>query len=108
MRLMTARKTALEQKAQRLADGENIPYYEALRRLAVDEERLPGAAALIEGLMRGNREHLQMGYSLGNAVIFIAEQMKLTVNEIGAVLDEVAVPRKGIVNYGPYPQDTWS
>lgn len=68
---------------------------------------LEAAVMLLTGLMAGNREELRLGYSIGNALIATLEQLKsqagveLTQGQIGALIEKVAVPKPGLVEYGP-------
>lgn len=68
---------------------------------------LEAAVMLLAGLMAGNREELRLGYSIGNALIATLEQLKsqagveLTQGQIGALIEKVAVPKPGLVEYGP-------
>jgi hypothetical protein len=82
-------------KAQRQAG-----YYEFIMDTA-KENPVEGAYMLCSGLMRGNRDHLQMGYSLGSALAATLEQISLTRTQIGSLVEMLAVPRAGLVEYGP-------
>ena len=61
-----------------------------------------GAAVMLcTGLMRGNKDTLQLGYDLGAAMIATLNQIPLTNQQVGVVLNRIAVPKPGIVDYGP-------
>lgn len=64
-----------------------------------------GAAEMLcKGLMRGNADTLQLGYDLGAAMIATLNQIPLTNQQVGVLLNRVAVPKPGIVDYGPTPR----
>ena len=76
------------------------PYYEFIMETA-KTDRLGAAKMMVVGLMQGDRESLKMGYSLGSALIATLKQIPLDTDEIGWLVEQVAVPRKGLVEYGP-------
>lgn len=75
-------------------------YYEYIMSVA-ETDKIGAAYMLCTGLMRGNRDTLQLGYSLGAALSATLGQINLTDGEIGALVERIAVPREGIVDYGP-------
>jgi len=72
-----------------IEEAEQIPYFEALLTLARREPQFKRevAALMIEGLMRGDKEKLQLGYSLGNAIIATSHFIELSIDDIGIILD---------------------
>jgi hypothetical protein len=65
------------------------------------EDPVGAAVMLCTGLMRGNKDTLQLGYDLGAAMIATLNQIPLTNQQVGIVLNRIAVPKPGIVEYGP-------
>lgn len=75
-------------------------YYDFIMETA-EREPLAAAEMLCTGLMRGNRDTLQLGYDLGAAMIATLNQIPLTNQQIGVLVNKIAVPKPGIVDYGP-------
>ena len=78
-------------------------YYDFIMETA-KREPLAAAEMLCTGLMRGNRDTLQLGYDLGAAMIATLNQIPLTNQQIGVLLNKIAEPKPGIVDYGPTPR----
>lgn len=79
-------------------------YYEFI----MDRAKLDpiGAAEMMcVGLMRGNKDTLQLGYSIGSALAATLKQITLTQGQIGALVERIANPKPGLVEYGPTPHD---
>ena len=66
---------------------------------------LGAAEMLCTGLMRGNQDTLQLGYSLGSALAATLGQIALEVGQIGALVERIAKPKPGLVEYGPTYND---
>jgi|WetSurMetagenome_2_1015567.scaffolds.fasta_scaffold03898_15 hypothetical protein len=79
---------------------EGMSYFESILKLA-ETDPLDAAQLLCEGLMRGDRERLVMGYSIGSALRATLEQIPLSTDQICSLVERVAMPYDGIVNYGP-------
>jgi hypothetical protein len=79
-------------------------YYDFIMDTAKDDP-VGAAVMLCTGLMRGNKDSLQLGYDLGAAMIATLNQIPLTNQQVGIVLNRIAVPKPGIVDYGPTPRD---
>jgi hypothetical protein len=75
-------------------------YYDFIMETA-KEDPLGAAEMLCTGLMRGNRDSLQLGYSIGNALISTLNQIPLDNSQIGVLIERIAVPKPGLVEYGP-------
>jgi hypothetical protein len=75
-------------------------YYDFIMATA-KEDPVEGAYMLCTGLMRGNRDTLQLGYSIGSALIATLNQIPLTSQQIGVLVERIADPKPGIVDYGP-------
>ena len=78
-------------------------YYDFIMETA-KENPVEGAYMLCTGLMSGNRDKLQMGYSIGSALIATLEQIPLTTSQIGVLVERIANPKPGLVDYGPTPK----
>lgn len=93
--LATLRVNAIE-------EAEQLTYFEALLALARREPQFKREAAtlMIEGLMRGDKEKLQLGYSLGSAIIATNRFIEISIEDLGTILDFVAQPAKDLVDYG--------
>lgn len=78
-------------------------YYDFIMDTAKDDPVM-AAEMLCTGLMRGNRDTLQLGYDLGAAMIATLNQIPLTNQQVGVLLNRIAVPKPGIVDYGPTPR----
>lgn len=74
--------------------------YQYIMDLA-EKDPMRAAVLLCEGLMRGDRAELRLGYSLGPAVSATLSQIPLSNRQIAWFIEQVAVPKPGIVEYGP-------
>jgi hypothetical protein len=83
--------------------GSRQSYYNFIMETAKDDP-LGAAEMLCTGLMRGNRDTLQLGYSLGSALIATLNQIQLTNSEIGVLVEKIAAPKPGLIDYGPTPR----
>jgi hypothetical protein len=92
---MTDMMAAAQAQMERAAS-----FYDQIMEQA-QTDPLGAAQLLCEGLMRGDSDSLKMGYSIGSALIATLEQVPLTANQIGALVERVAVPKPGIVDLGP-------
>lgn len=75
-------------------------YYSFIMETA-KEDPIGAAQMLCTGLMRGNKDTLQLGYDLGSAMIATLNQIPLTNQQIGTLVYKIAEPKPGIVDYGP-------
>jgi len=57
-----------------------------------------GGAMLARALMRGEKATLKQGYSIGNALIAVAERYNLTAIDVACIADQIAIPKPGIVD----------
>lgn len=80
-----------------------LSYYEFIMATAKDDP-IGAAEMLCTGLMRGNRDTLQLGYSIGSALISTLEKIPLDTRQIGVLVERIAVPKAGLVDYGPTPK----
>jgi len=83
--------------------GSQQSYYNFIMDTAKDDP-LGAAEMLCTGLMRGDRDSLKLGYDIGAALISTLEQIPLTNQQIGVLVYKIAVPKPGIVDYGPTPR----
>jgi len=70
------------------------------------ENPVEGAYMLWTGLMRGDPVELRLGYGIGSAFIATLEHLErwgitLTTSQLGVLIERVAVPKDGLVEYGP-------
>jgi hypothetical protein len=79
-------------------------YYDFIMDTAKDDP-LGAAEMLCTGLMRGDRDTLKLGYGIGAALIATLEQISLTNQQIGVLVERIANPKPGLVDYGPTPRD---
>jgi len=78
-------------------------YYDFIMATAKTDP-MAAAEILCTGLMRGDRDTLKLGYSLGSALIATLDQIQLTNQEIGVLVEKIATPKPGLVDYGPTPR----
>ena len=78
-------------------------YYDFIMDTA-KEDPLGAAEMLCTGLMRGDRDTLKLGYDIGAALIATLNQIPLTHQQIGALVERIATPKQGLVDYGPTPR----
>jgi len=78
-------------------------YYDFIMETA-KEDPVGAALMLCTGLMRGDRDTLKLGYDLQHALIATLNQIPLTNQQIGVLVYKIAVPKPGIVDYGPTPR----
>lgn len=78
-------------------------YYDFIMDTAKTDP-LGAAEMLCTGLMRGDRDSLKLGYDIGAALIATLEQIPLTTQQIGVLMYRIAVPKPGLVEYGPTPR----
>jgi hypothetical protein len=79
-------------------------YYDFIMATA-KEDPLGAAEMLCTGLMRGDKDSLKLGYGIGSALIATLEQVPLTTTQIGVLVERIANPKPGLVDYGPTPRD---
>ena len=74
------------------------------------ENPLAAAEMLVKGLMAGDKAELRLGYGIGSALISTLETLErwghpLSATHIGVLVEKIAVPKDGIVEYGPTSRD---
>lgn len=75
-------------------------FYDFIMETA-ETDPLGAAEMMVQGLMRGDRVSLKLGYGLGAALCATLEQIPLTPAKVGALVERVAIVKDGIVEYGP-------
>jgi hypothetical protein len=93
-------QTAFEAKVTRQAS-----YMDFIEQTAKDSP-VEAAQMLCVGLMAGVKAELRLGYGIGSALISTLETMErwghpLSTTEIGVLVERIAEPKPGLVEYGP-------
>lgn len=94
-----------EQKEWEAKISRQASYVDHIEQVA-KENPVEAAQMLCVGLMAGVKDELRLGYGIGSALISTLETLErwghtLSITEIGVLVEKIAEPKPGLVEYGP-------